>query len=139
MKQRGRLEEQRSGQRDLAQGFLSFKNPLSLLYLHLNVKNADAPLRRHVLDRFDARAIIVARELRVLNESAGIHQPQELIAADEVVLAPVLLAWPGRPSCVWSGTKILKFSQLKKQINKNRNTRTGKKVVKEVKRNKGKR
>ena len=69
-------------------------------YLHLNVQNAHPALLRNVLDRLDARAVVVAAKLGVLDEALLLHQVQELFLGDEVVLAAVLLAVAGRPGGV---------------------------------------
>lgn len=66
--------------------------------LHLNIQNADASLRGHVLDGSNARAIVVTREHCVLDERGLIDQVPKLVLADEVIFTSILFA-RSRGSC----------------------------------------
>lgn len=67
--------------------------------LYVNVESAYAARGEHVLHRLLARAIVVARELGILQELARLNASSDLFLRDEVVLAAVLFAGarlPGR-------------------------------------------
>ena len=65
-------------------------------YLHLDIQYADPPLLSYVLDSLDARPIVIAAKLRMLDEAAIIHERQELLLGRKVVLTSVLLTRSGR-------------------------------------------
>jgi hypothetical protein len=69
-------------------------------YLHLDVKYADASLFGDIVHCLDARAIVVVSKLRVLNEAFLVHQLEELLLLDKIVLATILLSTSRPPRCV---------------------------------------
>lgn len=64
-------------------------------YLHLNIQNTYPPLLGNALNSLHARAVIVAAELCVLDESVLRHQFQEGFFRREVVILSVLFAGSG--------------------------------------------
>lgn len=71
-------------------------------YLHLNVQNANPLPLCNVLHCLNARPVVVAPELRMLDKPVRRYQPQELVFGRVVVFAAVLLAGAGcaRGICV---------------------------------------
>jgi hypothetical protein len=62
------------------------------VYLHLDIKYADASLFGDVVHCLDARAVVVVSELRMLNEALLVNQVEELFLLDKVVFATILLS-----------------------------------------------
>src|SRR5688500_1854597 len=59
--------------------------------LHLDLEHDRAPLRQPALDLGAKRPVAVAAEGRELEEVAGLDAAVELVAREEVIVAPVLL------------------------------------------------
>jgi hypothetical protein len=73
---------------------------LDSTYLHFDIQNADQPLLSHVLDSPNARAVIVAGELSMLNKASVFHQLQETLLGHKVVVLSVCLA------CSWGSSRV---------------------------------
>ncbi len=69
--------------------------------LHLDIQNAHTALIRYILDGLDASPVIISSKLRVLDETALIHQRQKPILAREVVVSTVLFVGAGGACCVY--------------------------------------
>lgn len=71
-------------------------------YLHLNVQHADPAFLRYALDGFHTRPVVIASELRMLDETPFIYQFQKRLFCGEVVLDAVAFAGSRGTCCICS-------------------------------------
>lgn len=63
--------------------------------LHLDIQNANLTLLCNIVDSLDARSVVVASKLRMLNKPLLFNQVEELFLGHEVVLLAILFGPPG--------------------------------------------
>ena len=107
-------EERRSGKKEAA-------------HLHLDIQNTNPPLGRYIPHRLHTSAVVIPAKLRMLNEAALIHKPQEGVFGRKVIFDAVFLAGPGR-SCSIYPLVVNSYEQggRKKEELERRPTRDGK-------------
>lgn len=69
-------------------------------YLHLNIQYTYPFLFRNILHGLDACAVVIASELRVLDEAIGVDEGFEKVFCCEIVVDTVFLARSWRARCV---------------------------------------